>query len=124
MRENLKIYRASAGSGKTFTLALEYIKLLIKNPSSYRNILAVTFTNKATAEMKERILSKLYGVANRLDDAKDYMAKIKEQLYEMGAVYASMSGSGSSFFGIFNEEQDIEKIKALFPGMFCWCKKM
>ena len=83
MRENLKIYRASAGSGKTFTLALEYIKLLIKNPSSYRNILAVTFTNKAMAEMKERILSKLYGVANRLDDAKDYMAKIKEQMPEL-----------------------------------------
>jgi 4-diphosphocytidyl-2-C-methyl-D-erythritol kinase len=52
------------------------------------------------------------------------MAKIKEQLYAMGAVYASMSGSGSSFFGIFNKEQDIEKIKELFPGMFCWCKKM
>ena len=52
------------------------------------------------------------------------MAKVKEQLYEMGAVYASMSGSGSSFFGIFSEEQNIEKIKALFPNMFCWCKKM
>ena len=52
------------------------------------------------------------------------MEKIKEELYSMGAVYASMSGSGSSFFGIFEEEQDIEKIKELFPGMFCWCKKM
>ncbi len=52
------------------------------------------------------------------------MEKVKEQLYAMGAVYASMSGSGSSFFGIFNEEQDIEKIKEIFPGMFCWCKKM
>ena len=52
------------------------------------------------------------------------MEKIKETLYSLGAVYASMSGSGSSFFGIFNEEQDIEKIKELFPGMFCWCKKM
>ncbi len=52
------------------------------------------------------------------------MAKVKEQLYEMGAVYASMSGSGSSFFGIFNEEQNIEKTKALFPNMFCWSKKM
>jgi 4-diphosphocytidyl-2-C-methyl-D-erythritol kinase len=52
------------------------------------------------------------------------MEKIKEQLYAMGAVYASMSGSGSSFFGIFNEEQDIEKIKTQFPGMFCWCNKM
>ena len=52
------------------------------------------------------------------------MAMVKEQLYSMGAVYASMSGSGSSFFGIFSEEQDIEKVKELFPGMFCWCKKM
>lgn len=52
------------------------------------------------------------------------MAKIKDDLYSMGAVYASMSGSGSSFFGIFKEEQDIDRIKSLFPGMFCWCKKM
>ena len=52
----LLVYKASAGSGKTFTLAVEYIKLLILNPRAYRQILAVTFTNKATAEMKERIL--------------------------------------------------------------------
>lgn len=58
----LIVYKASAGSGKTFTLAVEYIKLLIRNPRAYRQILAVTFTNKATAEMKERILSQLYGI--------------------------------------------------------------
>ena len=80
MNGNLKIYRASAGSGKTFTLALEYIKLLIADPKSYRSILAVTFTNKATAEMKERILGKLYGVANGLESAADYTAKIRQQL--------------------------------------------
>ncbi|MBR5593700.1 MAG: UvrD-helicase domain-containing protein [Bacteroidaceae bacterium] len=82
MNDNLKIYRASAGSGKTFTLALEYIKLLINDPYSYRRILAVTFTNKATAEMKERILSKLYGVANMLPDSNDYLQKIMEQMPE------------------------------------------
>ena len=80
MSENLNIYRASAGSGKTFTLALEYIKLLIADPRSYRRILAVTFTNKATGEMKERILGKLYGVANGLQSAIDYTVKIKQQL--------------------------------------------
>lgn len=58
----LLVYKASAGSGKTFTLAVEYIRLLILNPRAYRHILAVTFTNKATAEMKERILSQLYGI--------------------------------------------------------------
>ena len=83
MRKTLKIYRASAGSGKTFTLALEYIKLVVENPYSYRNILAVTFTNKATGEMKERILSKLYGVANRSKSAKDYFDKIKEEMPHM-----------------------------------------
>ncbi|MBR5861192.1 MAG: UvrD-helicase domain-containing protein, partial [Bacteroidaceae bacterium] len=62
MEKTLKIYRASAGSGKTFTLALEYMKLLIEDPTVYRRILAVTFTNKATGEMKERILGKLYGI--------------------------------------------------------------
>lgn len=55
-------YSASAGSGKTYTLAQDYLTLLFKNPlaSGYRNILAVTFTNKAVAEMKERILQYLY----------------------------------------------------------------
>ncbi|HRX31943.1 MAG TPA: UvrD-helicase domain-containing protein [Tenuifilaceae bacterium] len=56
----LKLYKASAGSGKTFRLASEYINMLVAEPSSYRNILAVTFTNKATAEMKERILKHLF----------------------------------------------------------------
>lgn len=55
----LTVYKASAGSGKTFTLAVEYIKLLIDDPYCFKNILAVTFTNKATEEMKLRILSTL-----------------------------------------------------------------
>ncbi|NGM74145.1 UvrD-helicase domain-containing protein [Sphingobacterium sp. SGL-16] len=59
----LKILKASAGSGKTFSLTLHYITLLLNNENSYREILAVTFTNKATAEMKERILSVLQGLA-------------------------------------------------------------
>lgn len=58
----LKILKASAGSGKTFSLTLHYITLLLSNENRYREILAVTFTNKATAEMKERILSVLQGL--------------------------------------------------------------
>lgn len=50
------------------------------------------------------------------------MERIKEELYSMGAVYASMSGSGSAFFGIFNEEQSTEELKRRFPGMFCWSR--
>lgn len=56
------IYSASAGTGKTYTLAARYIALLMDSPGDrgYRRMLAVTFTNKATAEMKRRILSWLY----------------------------------------------------------------
>ena len=55
----LSIYKASAGSGKTFRLTGEFLKLIFKYDENYRRILAVTFTNKATAEMKNRILSEL-----------------------------------------------------------------
>ena len=53
------IYKSSAGSGKTYTLTMEYLKLALQYPGAFRNILAVTFTNKATQEMKERILREL-----------------------------------------------------------------
>ncbi len=76
----MTVYRASAGSGKTFTLAIRFIELLINNPFAYRETLAVTFTNKATEEMKLRILSQLYGLANNLSDSKDYMRRIMEDL--------------------------------------------
>ncbi len=52
------------------------------------------------------------------------MEKIKEELYNMGAVYASMSGSGSAFFGLFTGQQNIEDIEKKFPGMFCWYKQL
>ena len=58
----IKILKASAGSGKTFNLARTYIRLLLQNedPTAYRHILAVTFTNKATDDMKSRILKELH----------------------------------------------------------------
>lgn len=76
----LTVYKASAGSGKTFTLSVEYIKLLINDPTSFRSTLAVTFTNKATEEMKVRILSQLYGIWKRLPDSKSYIEKIKTDM--------------------------------------------
>ena len=61
----LKILKASAGSGKTYNLAREYIRLLVVSdkPDAYRHVLAVTFTNKATEEMKRRILKELHILA-------------------------------------------------------------
>lgn len=77
----LDIYRASAGSGKTYTLAMEYIKLLFHsaNPEAmpHQHILAVTFTNKATMEMKQRILSMLDDL--RRGTNKDLAKKLCEE---------------------------------------------
>ncbi|MBF1588398.1 MAG: UvrD-helicase domain-containing protein [Prevotella sp.] len=76
MEKALTVYKASAGSGKTFTLASEYITLVVKNPQDYKKILAVTFTNKATQEMKTRILSQLYGIAHNLPDSQAYYEQV------------------------------------------------
>jgi len=63
MPKPLKILQASAGSGKTFSLTAHYLTLLFSGDDKYREILAVTFTNKATEEMKTRILQVLLGFA-------------------------------------------------------------
>ena len=55
----LIVYKSSAGSGKTTTLVNEYLKIALNNPTSFRHILAITFTNKAANEMKERVIETL-----------------------------------------------------------------
>ncbi len=74
---HLTVYKASAGSGKTFRLAVQYITMLVRHPEDYRTILAVTFTNKATAEMKQRILSQLYGIGHSLNSSQPYFFEVK-----------------------------------------------
>ena len=59
MHKTFHIYKSSAGSGKTYTLVKEYLKIVLQHPSRVRNILAITFTNAAAAEMKSRILEEL-----------------------------------------------------------------
>ena len=71
----LNVCKASAGTGKTFTLAAYYIAMLLSG-ESYRNILAVTFTNAATAEMKERILTYLLGIA--AGGEQEFLNKVRE----------------------------------------------
>ncbi len=53
------VYKSSAGSGKTYTLVREYLAIVLRQPTLYRNVLAITFTNKAANEMKERIVNVL-----------------------------------------------------------------
>mgnify|MGYP000084394879 CR=1 FL=1 len=82
MKSSLTVYKASAGSGKTFTLAIQYIKTLIEQESrhAYSHILAVTFTNKATAEMKDRILQQLYGIWKGLPSSANYLESLQKEL--------------------------------------------
>lgn len=82
----LTVYKASAGAGKTFRLAVEYIKHVIISPLGYESILAVTFTNKATEEMKMRIISQLYGLSRRLQSSSIYMQIIVKELSERNSV--------------------------------------
>lgn len=77
--DKIEILKASAGSGKTYNLALSYIRLLLESDDryAYRHILAVTFTNKATEEMKSRILKELHTLA-RTPDKSPYLNDLKK----------------------------------------------
>ena len=77
LHKPLNVCRASAGTGKTFTLAAYYVGLLLSGVD-YRSILAITFTNKATAEMRERIMGYLYAISQGgeqgfLERAKEFV---------------------------------------------------
>jgi ATP-dependent exoDNAse (exonuclease V) beta subunit len=76
MQKPLKILQASAGSGKTFSLTAHYLTLLFSGEDKYREILAVTFTNKATEEMKTRILEVLKALAEGSENADSYRSII------------------------------------------------
>ena len=67
--KNFVTYKSSAGSGKTYTLVKEFLKIVFQsdNPKRYRNILAITFTNKAANEMKERVIENLKILSESID---------------------------------------------------------
>ncbi|HWY12857.1 MAG TPA: UvrD-helicase domain-containing protein [Bacteroidia bacterium] len=74
MTKNFVVYKSSAGSGKTFTLVKAYLKLALSDdaprPLAYKKILAITFTNKAAAEMKLRIIEALKQISENTDKGK------------------------------------------------------
>lgn len=80
---SLTIYKASAGSGKTFALSATFIAHLVSDPDpkgAHRHQLAVTFTNKATAEMKTRILQYLFSLAHSKDDEDGFFKAVRAQV--------------------------------------------
>ena len=94
----LEICKASAGSGKTYKLTGDYIVKLFQNgeKDGYKHILAVTFTNKATDEMKSRILKELYIMSSdpsKSDYKKDFipltLESVQEILGEGGSILTS-----------------------------------
>ena len=89
-QNSFTVYNASAGSGKTFTLVKEYLKTLFSsvNRDKYKNILAITFTNKAVAEMKSRILLNLNAFADSQILLPVVPANLQEQ-YQMFKVIAN-----------------------------------
>lgn len=88
---HLKVIRASAGSGKTYTLANEYLRLLFADTENFRHILAVTFTNKATNEMKSRIVRELHTLssgqpASMLADLMEHTEFTEKQIRNKAAI--------------------------------------
>lgn len=114
----LTVYKASAGTGKTFRLAVKYIKLVIEDPTCYRRILAVTFTNKATEEMKQRILSQLYGIANGLEDSASYLHEIQALLpdYSVTLIQSRASEALSNLLHNYNYFR-VETIDSFFQSV-------
>ena len=73
---HLLLIKASAGSGKTHRLTGEYLRLLFSAENQYRHILAVTFTNKATDEMKSRVVEELYKLTK--EEGSSYLEELKK----------------------------------------------
>ena len=74
---HLLLIKASAGSGKTHRLTGEYLRLLFSAENQYRHILAVTFTNKATDEMKSRVVEELYKLTK--EEGSSYLEELKKE---------------------------------------------
>lgn len=88
-----QVYNASAGSGKTFTLVKEYLKILLKteNIFAFQQVLAITFTNKAANEMKERVLRRLQDFSEKRDS--DLLTMLSQELEMDKDVLAKRSSS-------------------------------
>ena len=122
---SLSVYSASAGSGKTYTIAYEYISMMLTGGNSYRNILAVTFTNKACDEMKSRIVKNLFQIARvdsmpqgkKRDDVELIIEKIigrtgllSGEIIRRSAMFFKSIIHDYSFFSVFTIDSFFQKI--------------
>ena len=113
------IYRSSAGSGKTYTLALEYLTLALRQPTAYRKILAVTFTNKATQEMKSRIVDFLYQLANGQNEPlqrelEQRTGLVNAALIQRAQLVLRQLLHGYSYFAVMTIDSFFQKVVRAF----------
>lgn len=119
MEKPFIIYRSSAGSGKTFTLALAYLKLALSQNGSYRSILAVTFTNKATKEMKSRIIEFLYDLSRgKIGPVRNALLESTglsdEELTFKAAALLSQILHGYAYFSVMTIDSFFQKVIRAF----------
>lgn len=117
----LQIYKASAGSGKTHTLTREYLTLALREPERFNQILAVTFTKKATEEMKERIIAEL---AKMIDDPEQsgHYKDISAALPDLSATQLQAHAQGLlnhilhdySFFAVNTIDSFVQRVVRAF----------
>ncbi|UXX81373.1 UvrD-helicase domain-containing protein [Reichenbachiella carrageenanivorans] len=112
------MYRASAGSGKTYILTYNYIRLALKYPDYFKTVLAVTFTNKATEEMKSRIQSTLKELAKGQNSmSADLMVELninEQQLSERADALLKSILHNYSFFAVTTIDAFFQKIVRSF----------
>jgi ATP-dependent helicase/nuclease subunit A len=94
------IYKASAGSGKTYILTKEYIKISLSNEEEFRHTLAITFTNKAAEEMKTRIIKYLRELSEGINPSYE------QELIEEGVKGDIKSGAGKLLEKILHNYSD------------------
>ncbi|MFY0652504.1 MAG: UvrD-helicase domain-containing protein [Cyclobacteriaceae bacterium] len=117
--QNFHIYQSSAGSGKTYTLTREYLKLVLKQPDYFRSVLAVTFTNRATEEMKTRIVDTLHSLAkgehNTLtDELMKELGQSQEQIQEKADVVLKNILHNYSSFAVITIDAFFQKVVRSF----------
>lgn len=120
----VKILKASAGSGKTYRLAYEYIRGVVREPQLYRETLAVTFTNKAAEQMKRRILMGLHGLAEGdspyMDELTDDTGLLPEQIMENAARARSLILHDYSRFAVSTIDKFFQRVARAFFKELGW----
>jgi len=109
----LTIFNSSAGSGKTETLAREYLKIVLNDPDEFKSILAVTFTNKAAGEMRDRIIKRLVQLSQRSNpELEKYLKKagVKTNISEQAKAVLQLILHNYSFFSVCTIDSFFHKI--------------